>query len=236
MIGTLNSADILLIVALLPLTATMTVLQKNPYHALVVRGILGAISALVYALLGAADVALTEALVGTMLSIMLYAVAVRSSLVLKLGVLATPELASPKLTDLADATLIESSPEILLKPDPSEAPNLSTAKPYSLSEPLHRELQTLCQRHYLRLELVPYADLSSLQEAIADSEVHAILVPSREAVSNSEQIEPVTSLPTLQVRVEQLREFMEAEIQAAQIALPLATRSERQEAQASVIA
>lgn len=75
------------IVALLPLTAAMVVLQANPYHALVIRGILGAVAALAYALLGAADVALTEALVGTMLSITLYAVAVRSSLRLRLGTL-----------------------------------------------------------------------------------------------------------------------------------------------------
>jgi putative multicomponent Na+:H+ antiporter subunit B len=75
------------ITALLPLTAAMVVSQKNPYHALLMRGILGAISALVYAVLGAADVALTEALVGSLLSVLLYAVAVRSSLVLRLGVL-----------------------------------------------------------------------------------------------------------------------------------------------------
>lgn len=78
---------ILAIAALLPLTAAMTVTQRNPYHALVIRGILGAIAALVYALFGAADVALTEALVGTMLSITLYAIAVRSSMSLRLGVL-----------------------------------------------------------------------------------------------------------------------------------------------------
>jgi len=74
------------IALLLPLTAGLSVLQTNPYHALVIRGILGAVAALVYALFGAADVALTEALVGTMLSITLYAVAVRSSLSLRLGV------------------------------------------------------------------------------------------------------------------------------------------------------
>ena len=78
-----------LIVALLPLTASMLVSQVNPYHALVIRGILGAVAALVYALLGAADVALTEALVGTMLSITLYAVAVRSSMSMRLGVVET---------------------------------------------------------------------------------------------------------------------------------------------------
>lgn len=75
------------ITALLPLTACMVVFQVNPYHALVIRGILGAVAALVYALFGAADVALTEALVGTMLSITLYAVAVRSSLTMRVGVL-----------------------------------------------------------------------------------------------------------------------------------------------------
>jgi putative multicomponent Na+:H+ antiporter subunit B len=75
------------IVALLPLSAFMVVFQVNPYHALVIRGILGAVAAMVYAVLGAADVALTEALVGTMLAITLYAVAVRSSLVMRLGVI-----------------------------------------------------------------------------------------------------------------------------------------------------
>lgn len=79
------------IAALLPLTSLMLVLQVNPYSALVIRGILGAIAALLYAVLGAPDVALTEALVGTMLAITLYAVAVRSSMVVRLGVLAKEE-------------------------------------------------------------------------------------------------------------------------------------------------
>ena len=73
------------ITALLPLTAILLVAQSNPYQTLVLRGILGAVAALVYALLGAADVALTEALVGTLLSTTLYAVALRSSMVLRLG-------------------------------------------------------------------------------------------------------------------------------------------------------
>ncbi len=77
-----------IIVALLPLTSCLVVLQVNPYHALALRGILGTIAALVYAVLGAADVALTEALMGTLLAITLYAVAVRSSLVLRVGMLA----------------------------------------------------------------------------------------------------------------------------------------------------
>ncbi len=87
------------ILLLLPLTAGMLVSQVNPYHALVLRGILGAVAALVYALFGAADVALTEALVGTMLSITLYAVAVRSSMSMRLGVLETTH------SELPDAVL-----------------------------------------------------------------------------------------------------------------------------------
>ena len=78
---------IYVIVALLPLAALMLVFQVNPYQALVIRAILGAVAALVYAILGAADVALTEALVGTMLAITLYVIAVRSSLVMRLGIL-----------------------------------------------------------------------------------------------------------------------------------------------------
>lgn len=85
---TMNDLYLVAIVALLPITAGMLIVQHNPYHALIIRGILGAAAALIYALFGAADVALTEALVGTMLSITLYAVAVRSSLNLRVGILA----------------------------------------------------------------------------------------------------------------------------------------------------
>ena len=81
-----------IIVALLPLSALILVFQVNPYHALVIRAILGAVAALVYAVLGAADVALTEALVGTMLAVTLYVIAVRSSLVMRLGVLENIEI------------------------------------------------------------------------------------------------------------------------------------------------
>jgi putative multicomponent Na+:H+ antiporter subunit B len=82
-----NDLFIYAIAALLPASAVMLLLQVNPYHALVIRGILGAVAALTYTLLGAADVALTEALVGTMLAITLYAIAVRSSLVMRLGII-----------------------------------------------------------------------------------------------------------------------------------------------------
>jgi putative multicomponent Na+:H+ antiporter subunit B len=85
------------LVALLPIAGIMVVSQANPYHALVIRGILGAIAAMIYAVLGAADVALTEALVGNMLAITLYAVAVRSSLVMRLGILQNEADSEPPL-------------------------------------------------------------------------------------------------------------------------------------------
>jgi putative multicomponent Na+:H+ antiporter subunit B len=87
MMNDLADSYIYVLTALLPLSAILLVSQVNPYHALVIRGILGAVAAMVYAVLGAADVALTEALMGTMLAITLYAIAVRSSLVMRLGVL-----------------------------------------------------------------------------------------------------------------------------------------------------
>ncbi|MBD2743298.1 DUF4040 domain-containing protein [Coleofasciculus sp. FACHB-1120] len=83
----MNDSYIYVITALLPLSALMLLLQSNPYHALVIQGIVGAVAALVFAVLGAADVALTQALMGTLLAITLYAIAVRSSLVMRLGVL-----------------------------------------------------------------------------------------------------------------------------------------------------
>ncbi|MCX7593508.1 MAG: DUF4040 domain-containing protein [Fischerella sp.] len=92
----MTDSYVYVITALLPLAASMVVLQINPYHALVIRGILGAVAAMVYAVLGAADVALTEALVGTMLAITLYAITVRSSLVMRLGVIKDESLGADK--------------------------------------------------------------------------------------------------------------------------------------------
>ena len=73
------------VTALLPLTAVLLVSRADPYQVLILRGVLGVVAALVYVLLGAADVALTEALVGTLLSTTLYAVALRSSMALRLS-------------------------------------------------------------------------------------------------------------------------------------------------------
>lgn len=73
------------IVALLPLAALFTVVQTQPYFALISRGILGVVAVMLFAVMGAADVALTEALVGTLLTVILYAITVRSTRVLRVG-------------------------------------------------------------------------------------------------------------------------------------------------------
>ena len=159
------------ILVLLPLTAGMLVAQVNPYHALVIRGILGAVAALVYALFGAADVALTEALVGTMLSITLYAVAVRSSMSMRLGVVET-----------------ENSPA-------------------SAYESFLASLRGHLRDNYLRLEVVPFPQVSALQAALANKEIHATFTCSEVLLSN-DPAKLADSSGCLQVRVRRLYEIL----------------------------
>lgn len=114
--------DLLLpITALLPLTAVLLVSQSNPYQTLVLRGVLGSVSTLVYALLGAPDVAITEALVGTLLSTTLYAVALRSSMTLRLSFPAAAppsEACQQQLRDWLEPLSLRLR---LLPPDPEQA-------------------------------------------------------------------------------------------------------------------
>lgn len=179
----MNDSYVYTIIALLPLAALMLTVQVNPYHALVIRGILGAVAALVYAVLGAADVALTEALVGTMLAITLSAVAVRSSLVMRLGVLEDKVLDAEdkikeKVQDRSFASLIA-------------------------------EFRTLANKYHLRLELVPYADSQSLHQALIEKEVHATCMqrsPHQEKLS--EDMQPYQT----SIRVRRLYEILQTEL------------------------
>ncbi len=241
MTNTMTDLDLLAIVVLLPIAAMMTLLQKNPYHALVVRGILGAIAALVYALFGAADVALTEALVGTMLAITLYMVAVRSSLVLRLGVVA--ELA--EFVELADSSEVSDSfnnpesPELSKAPEPRATPphifinpsnnpaSDSTSEELSpireaivssLPEPLIADLRDFCRQHFLRLELISYPDRVALHAALETRDVHAIGDGS-ESISLPENAAS-TPLPyPLTIRVPRLYDLMQAELNPAIVTL-----------------
>ena len=144
-----DNSYIYVLVALLPLAACMVVFQVNPYHALLLRGVLGAIAALVYTILGAGDVGLTEALMGTLLAITLYAVTVRSSLVLRLGIIE----------------------------DGIEGDAIANDKTAGHFKQLIDDIRTVFQKRHMRLELVPYATTQALQRALMEKEVHAACSP-----------------------------------------------------------
>ena len=121
-VSLVGELDLLLpITALLPLTAVLLVSQSNPYQTLVLRGLLGSVSTLLYALLGAPDVAITEALVGTLLSTTLYAVALRSSMALRLTYPADDPPSEASQALLRDWLGPLSLRLRLLPPDPEEA-------------------------------------------------------------------------------------------------------------------
>ena len=63
---------------LLPLLGILLIRSASPTNGLIYRSFLGSIAALLYALVGAPDVALTEVLIGTLLSTLLYIVTIRS--------------------------------------------------------------------------------------------------------------------------------------------------------------
>lgn len=63
---------------LLPVLGILLIRSLSPINSLIYRSFLGSIAALIYALVGAPDVALTEVMVGTLLSSLLYIVTIRS--------------------------------------------------------------------------------------------------------------------------------------------------------------
>ncbi|MTJ50589.1 DUF4040 domain-containing protein [Dolichospermum sp. UHCC 0259] len=175
----MNDTYLYLIIALLPLTAGMLVTQTNPYHALILRGVLGAVAAMVDAVLGAADVALTEALMGTMLSITLYAIAVRSSLVLRLGVM--------------EHQSIEKNQD-------------------SNFQQLINDFRSIFNKHYMRLELVPYTTTETLQQALIEKEIHATCTPLAEVVETEETYQTV-------IRVQRIYNIVESELSSPKTTL-----------------
>ncbi|MGB3494249.1 MAG: DUF4040 domain-containing protein [Elainellaceae cyanobacterium] len=194
------------IVALLPLSACMLVFQVDPYHALVIRGILGAVAALVYAVLGAADVALTEALVGTMLAITLYAIAVRSSMSLRLGVLGS--------LNNTEATSAESAPNPrAVAESDSSFPDAATPVS-SANDPnadFLNDMRTILRRHHMRLELVPYPSREKLSQALMNKEVHGICMQSMATQRDHASDLCGKTVYEVTMRVHRLYEIMQAE-------------------------
>ncbi|WP_026368486.1 hydrogenase subunit MbhD domain-containing protein [Aminiphilus circumscriptus] len=85
----LSGTDILVIAcaALLPLMAFVTLRQERILAAVIARGMLGIAAALLYTLLGAPDVAVTEALMGALLVTLLYVVVFKRSGEFRVGCL-----------------------------------------------------------------------------------------------------------------------------------------------------
>lgn len=185
-----DDSYIYILTALLPLAAFMVVVQANPYHALVIRGILGAIAALIYSVFGAADVALTEALMGTMLAITLYAVAVRSSLVMRLGVL--------------EEETVESDGDVLKV-------ELTVESPRDFNS-LMKDFRRIFSKYYLRVEVVPFTSVEGLHRALMEKEVHATCVPVLDNSPETKHYQTVT-------RIQRLYDIMQAEISSVNTSL-----------------
>ena len=77
---TLKSGTLLLlpIELILPVLGILLIRTDSPIRGLIYRSFLGSIAALIYASVGAPDVALTEVLVGTLLSAILYIITIRA--------------------------------------------------------------------------------------------------------------------------------------------------------------
>jgi putative multicomponent Na+:H+ antiporter subunit B len=194
------------IIALLPLTAMLVTVQKNPYHALVTRGILGAIAALTYAALGAVDVALTEALVGTLLAITLYAVAVRSSLVMRIGVLDGSVLDK----NILDKSVLDDSNSYEL--NASEKPSNQ-----KLPDELLNQFRSVAAKYHLRLELIPFIDGRSLQQALQSKEVHVICSPLN--LLDTQANHPTLNYQTI-TRIRRLHDIFQAEMSSLNTSVP----------------
>ena len=192
------------IVALLPLTSAILLFETNPYNSLILRGILGGVAALVYAVLGAADVALTEALVGTMLAVTLYVIAVRSSLVMRLGIV------KEKLDDNAELELVntKTSQNMLGKNNSTSSDRVTSNKLENPSENYQAELlsnlRKVIKKYHLRLELVEYANPQALEQALITKEVHAIYSRTTESDNKLSYL--------TQIRIHRLFEILQTEL------------------------
>ena len=73
----LSTALLLPFELLLPVLGILLIQSESPINSLIYRSFLGSIAALIYALIGAPDVALTEVMVGTLI-LLIYIVTIRS--------------------------------------------------------------------------------------------------------------------------------------------------------------
>lgn len=214
---------IYIIAALLPLTAYLTVVQSNPYQVMIMRGILGSIAALLYAIWGAADVALTEALMGTLLAVTLYAITVRSSLVMNLGVIEeeyqqfldkTEKKSKIDQSENSDDNSNHNSDPNLLQDNLQDNLSNKDLKDTHINDlgKLIREFQTILNQYYMRLEILTYADQASLEEALRAEKVHGIV--HRKKQPDHKQIDQNNFPYLTKLRIKRLYEIMTNQLPA----------------------
>ncbi len=199
------------IVALLPLTSAILLFETNPYNALILRGILGGVAALVYAVLGAADVALTEALVGTMLAVTLYVIAVRSSLVMRLGIVKEKSNSDLEL----ELVNTQASQEILANNNYTSRDKVASNELENQSdnyrEELLNNLRKVIKKYHLRLELAEYSNPQALEQALITKEVHAICSTTTESDNKFSYL--------TKIRVHRLYEILQTELTSPETSL-----------------
>lgn len=90
----MNSSDLLVIgaAALIPILSFLILREGHILHAIIGRGMLGMAAAIAYALMGAPDVAVTEALIGAFLVTLLYVVVFSTAGEFRVGYVETPVL------------------------------------------------------------------------------------------------------------------------------------------------
>ncbi len=198
------------IVALLPLTSAILLFETNPYNALILRGILGGVAALVYAVLGAADVALTEALVGTMLAVTLYVIAVRSSLVMRLGIIKERSNSDLEL-ELVNTEASQEIPANKYTSSDQVTSNKLEKQSENYQEELLSNLRKVIKKYHLRLELAEYANPQALEQALITKEVHAICSTTTESDNRLSYI--------TKIRVHRLFEILQTELTSPETSL-----------------
>jgi len=106
-------------VLLMPVMAFFTLREDHILHAIIGRGMLGIAAAIAYALMGAPDVAVTEALMGAFLVTLLYVVVFSSGDEFRVGYVELPMMVSKeseKLEGFAVDLLTEFGRKIKVKP------------------------------------------------------------------------------------------------------------------------
>ena len=150
----------------LPLVGFAVVRSSDPWKTLALRTALGGFATVLFAAFGAADVAMTEALVGTILSTILSAVAIRSTGRFRLVQAANQQLEPERQQQLVD----------LLKPTGLElqliGPELRSDDPLQIHATLDQDGVLLMRHHSL------FGHLQQLDPA-AVANLRLVLDPNR---------------------------------------------------------